>query len=52
MNVGQRDQLVEAMKDLAFVAKEHYDKLIKAGFEPHQAMQLTIAFQRDLICLK
>lgn len=49
MHIGQRDQLVEALNDMAFVVKQHYDKLIQAGFEPYQAMQLTISFQHDII---
>lgn len=41
--------MIEAIKDMAFVVKEHYDKLVQAGFDPTQAMQLTVAFQRDMI---
>lgn len=49
MNTGQKDQLIEAIKDMAFVMKEHYDKLISVGFGHEQALQLTIAFQRDML---
>ncbi|WP_165861446.1 hypothetical protein [Paenibacillus paeoniae] len=49
MNIAHQDQLVEAIKDLAFLTRTHYDNLIKAGFTPSEALQLTIAFQRDSI---
>lgn len=45
MNVGQFDQMKEAMKDLSALLFDHYSCMLKAGFDPKQALQLTIGFQ-------
>lgn len=49
MNIGQHDQIMEAMKDLATIVRNHYQELIKAGFTSEEALQLTVAFQRDVM---
>ena len=49
MNIGQKDQLMQAMGDLARIAWEYYSKLLKAGFNADQALKLTVSYQAALV---
>lgn len=49
MNVGQQDQLFEAIKDLASTLFKYYSELIKQGFTPADAIRLTVGMQQNLM---
>lgn len=49
MNVGKYDQFREAMKDIAVVLMNHHKQMLKVGFTPDQALNLTMSFQRDMV---
>ncbi|WP_164764306.1 hypothetical protein [Paenibacillus illinoisensis] len=49
MNIGQKDQLIQAMSDLALMAWEYYTKLVMAGFTVEQALTLTVSYQAALL---
>lgn len=39
------ERMGEMQKDLAYHVRNYYDTLLKNGFEPEQALLLTIAWQ-------
>lgn len=49
MNIGQFDQYKAALVEMALIVREHYLQMVKAGFTPQEAIQLSIDFQRDLM---
>lgn len=49
MNIADKDQLQAALRDIAFALREHYLQMIRVGFAPYEALQLTIGFQDSLI---
>lgn len=49
MNIGSFDQMKESLKDIAAILMEHYNQMLKAGFNEKQALQLTIGFQESFI---
>lgn len=49
MNIGQFDQALEAIKDIARLTKAHYDNLIKSGFSAQEALYLSGEFQKNII---
>jgi hypothetical protein len=49
MNIGQFDQMIEGIKDLAKATKVHYDNLIKSGFNQQEALWLSSEFQKNIM---
>lgn len=49
MQQHEFDQLQACLADMAKMLAEYHQKLIKEGFDPFQALQLTISFQIKMI---
>lgn len=49
MNIGQLDQLLAAIVDLAKITKKYYETLIGQGFSKQEALYLTAEFQSSIL---
>jgi len=49
LNQFDREQMQAALRDMAILTKDFYDRLIAQGFTPIQAIQLTGEFVRSAI---
>jgi hypothetical protein len=49
MNVGERDQFQSALNDLATILRDHFQRMLQAGFSPSEALQLTINLQASIL---
>lgn len=49
MNIGDKDQAMMALLDMADLTRQYFVKLIAAGFSEDQALTLTINWQNALV---